>query len=176
MFGLTLEKLIVIGVIAAIVLGPERLPRYAEKLADFIRSFRDFTASTKSRAEHELGVPLDTASWNRQFRRYDPRSIVRDAIAADGTASTVAVADTSPAPPQPEAGQPEAEPSTTATSAGSNRHRWVVVGGSSGHPIRRRVIEPVLDEQAPVPVENFPVDLDTAESSQPTELRQAVDN
>ena len=32
-FGLTIEKLLLIGVIAAFVVGPERLPRYAEALA-----------------------------------------------------------------------------------------------------------------------------------------------
>lgn len=83
MFGLTVEKLIVIGIIAAVVIGPQRLPMYAEKLASFIRSVRAFTEATKTRAENELGVPLNTAEWNAQLQQYDPRRIVRDALRED---------------------------------------------------------------------------------------------
>ena len=39
-FGLTIEKLLMIGVIAAFVVGPERLPRYAEALANFTKRAR----------------------------------------------------------------------------------------------------------------------------------------
>lgn len=30
MFGLTLEKMIIIGLIAAVLIGPQRLPMYAQ--------------------------------------------------------------------------------------------------------------------------------------------------
>ncbi|WP_130840684.1 Sec-independent protein translocase subunit TatA/TatB [Corynebacterium neomassiliense] len=146
MLGLSLEKLIVIGIVAAVVIGPERLPQYASKLAGFVRSFRDFTAATKAKAESDLGVPLDTAEWNRQIRRYDPRVIVRDALKDDalkddapqdapavvGT-DTASVSEPDTAPEQDVT--PEPEPVM--------RERWIVVGGTSGHPVRRRVLEPV---------------------------------
>lgn len=149
MFGLTIEKIIVIGVVAAIIIGPQRLPLYAEKLATFIRNFRSFTDSTRRRAEEELGVPvaaMDPKTWNTQFRAYDPRRIVRDALNSDGTAGPATAPDA--AASSPETGsEPEPEPAQPTEPAQEPvqeyRERWVVVGGSSGHPVRRRIVEPV---------------------------------
>lgn len=83
MLGLTFEKLVVIALIAVVVIGPQRLPGYAERLAAFVRSVRDFAEAAKIRAEGELGVPLDGDQWSAQLRQYDPRRIVRDALAGD---------------------------------------------------------------------------------------------
>lgn len=149
MFGLTIEKIIVIGVVAAIIIGPQRLPLYAEKLATFIRNFRSFTDSTRRRAEEELGVPvaaMDPKTWNTQFRAYDPRRIVRDALNGDGTAGPATAPDAAPdaVASSPETGrEPEPEPAQQQEPVQEYRERWVVVGGSSGHPIRRRIVEPV---------------------------------
>lgn len=151
MFGLTIEKIIVIGVVAAIIIGPQRLPLYAEKLATFIRNFRSFTDSTRRRAEEELGVPvaaMDPKTWNTQFRAYDPRRIVRDALNGDGTAGPATAPDAAPdaVASSPETGrEPEPEPAQQQQQepVQEYRERWVVVGGSSGHPIRRRIVEPV---------------------------------
>lgn len=156
MLGLSVEKIILIGVIAAVVIGPERLPRYASMLAAFLRSFRDFTAAAKARTESELGVPLDTDAWNRNVRRYDPRTIVKDALAGqDATAEPAAPADTPVAAP---VSTPVSAPDTAVAARTPAvepvvapepvmRERWVIVGGSSGHPVRRRVLEPVpVDE------------------------------
>lgn len=162
MLGLSVEKIILIGVIAAVVIGPERLPRYASMLATFVRNFRDFTTATKAKAESELGVPLDTDAWNRNVRRYDPRTIVKDALAGqDATAEPAAPADTPVAAPvstpvsAPDtavaARTPVVEPAVEPVVAPEPvmRERWVIVGGSSGHPVRRRVLEPVpVDEAA----------------------------
>ncbi|MEJ6550720.1 preprotein translocase [Corynebacterium sp. USCH3] len=136
MFGLTIEKLIVIGFIAAVIIGPQRLPLYAEKLAAAIRNIRGFTEAARGRAERDFGVNsevMDPAAWNRQWQRYDPRRIVRDALADEGSGA---------APARETAGE-ESSP------APEPRYRWVVVGGSSGHPVRRRIVEPaqpVVDE------------------------------
>ena len=79
MFGLSFEKILVIAIIAAFVLGPRRLPLYAGKLADLVRDLRAFVESTRARAEDDLGVPLSSSEW-MDLRRYDPRRIVRDAL------------------------------------------------------------------------------------------------
>lgn len=134
MLGLSLEKLIVIGIIAAVVIGPERLPRYAAKLGELIRTFRDFTAASKAKAESELGMSIDTAEWNRQVRQYDPRTIVKDAW----TGEAVPVE-----PAEKPADEPEDEPDPEPVM----RERWVIVGGTSGHPIRRKILEPVSAEE-----------------------------
>lgn len=136
MFGLTVEKLIVIGLIAAVIIGPHRLPLYAEKLASFIRDVRRFVDTTRGSAERELGVPIDTAEWNSRIQQYDPRRIVRDALRDGGAPERTPEQES-------DAGDEESEPEPPM------RERWVVVGGSSGHPVRRRIMEPVPpDEQA----------------------------
>ncbi|WP_291480482.1 twin-arginine translocase TatA/TatE family subunit [Corynebacterium sp.] len=143
MFGLSIEKIIVVGMVAAVVIGPQRLPLYAEKLATVIRNFRSFTESTRRRAEEELGVPvaaMDPTTWNSRFRAYDPRRIVRDALDSDGTERT----------PERTGGGVAAAASTESGPVPGPlreyRERWVVVGGSSGHPVRRRIVEPVAPD------------------------------
>lgn len=122
MFGLTFEKIIIIGVIAAVIIGPQRLPGYARRLADLVRSFRSFVDVLKTRTEAEIGVPLNTTEWNAKLREYDPRTIVKHALNDDPLPTP---------PPKPSEEEPEMV------------ERWEIVGGSSGHPIRRKVWVPV---------------------------------
>lgn len=99
--GLTLDKLIVIGVIAAIILGPERLPAAAERLAGLVRGVRDLANGAKDRMREEMGPEFDEVDWRKlDPRQYDPRRIVREALqgdapkaaAAAGTAGAMAAA------------------------------------------------------------------------------------
>jgi sec-independent protein translocase protein TatB len=81
MFGLTIEKLVVIAVIAAFIIGPERLPLYAGRVAGFVRGLRDLADSAKLRVKEELGDEYDTVEWTKlDPRQYDPRRIVREAL------------------------------------------------------------------------------------------------
>lgn len=80
MFGLTLEKLFVVAVLAAVIIGPSRLPGYAARLAELVRGVRAFVDSTRTRTESELGVAIDPAQWHAGIRQYDPRHIVRQAL------------------------------------------------------------------------------------------------
>ncbi|WP_378144554.1 twin-arginine translocase TatA/TatE family subunit [Cnuibacter sp. UC19_7] len=105
MLGLSLEKLIVFAVIAALVIGPQRLPQYAQRLGALVRTLRDLLDTTRERTRAELGADLSAGEWRRlDPRRYDPRAIVRDALAADPATP----ASASPAPPTVSA--PPAEP------------------------------------------------------------------
>lgn len=77
-FGLTIEKLVVIAVIAGLLLGPERLPRYAAMLAQLVRRGRDLLSTAKDRMRDELGDDVD---WHTlDPRQYDPRRIIREAL------------------------------------------------------------------------------------------------
>ena len=106
--GLTLDKLIVIGVIAAIILGPERLPAAAERLAGLVRSVRDLASGAKERMREEMGPEFDEVDWRKlDPRQYDPRRIVREALqddpapaaaAAGSVAATAAAARSSARP------------------------------------------------------------------------------
>ncbi|MBY6708767.1 preprotein translocase [Rhodococcus sp. BP-241] len=89
MFGLTLEKLFFVAVIAGLVLGPSRLPGYAHHLTRAIRTLKQFVETTRATAEREMGVPLHRSEWESlDLRQYDPRRIVRDAL-HDTTPNTV---------------------------------------------------------------------------------------
>jgi sec-independent protein translocase protein TatB len=80
-FGLTFDKLLVIGVIAVFLLGPERLPHYASQLARLVRSLRDLATGAKARMKDELGDDFDEVEWKKlDPRQYDPRRIIREAL------------------------------------------------------------------------------------------------
>jgi sec-independent protein translocase protein TatB len=84
MFGLTFDKLALIAIIAVVILGPERLPLYAGRLAELIRGLRDLTDTAKSRLKQELGPDADDIDWKKlDPRQYDPRRIIREALADD---------------------------------------------------------------------------------------------
>lgn len=79
--GLSFEKIMVILLIAMFVIGPERLPVYAKKLGEFVRSAKRMANGAKDRLRDEVGEDVD---W-RQLdpRQYDPRRIIRDALLED---------------------------------------------------------------------------------------------
>ncbi len=120
--GLTWEKILVILVIAAFVVGPERLPRYAEGLARFVRGARDYLSNAKTRVKDEIGDGFDDVDWRTlDPRRYDPRRIIREAllddapvppaaakagVAAAAIAPTAAIAAAAPTPQQFQPGEP----------------------------------------------------------------------
>jgi len=80
-FGLTFDKLLIIGLIAVFLLGPERLPYYASQLARLVRSLRDMANGAKSRMREEMGPDFDEIDWKKlDPRQYDPRRIIRDAL------------------------------------------------------------------------------------------------
>jgi len=90
--GLTFDKLLVIAVIAVFVVGPQRLPAYAAKLAHIVRALRDMANGAKDRLRDEMGPEFDDVDWQKlDPRQYDPRRIIRDALFDDEPAPAVAV-------------------------------------------------------------------------------------
>ena len=89
-FGLTIEKLVVIGLIAAFVLGPDRLPKYAAMLAQLVRRGRRMLGTARERMQEELGDDVDWRSLDP--RQYDPRRIIREALLEDPPPAAVAPA------------------------------------------------------------------------------------
>jgi len=106
-FGLTIEKLLLIGVVAALILGPERLPRYAESLATLTKRAREWVSTARTRVRDEMGEDFDDVDWRTlDPRQYDPRRIIREALlddapvapraSATATAAAMAVAAETP--------------------------------------------------------------------------------
>jgi sec-independent protein translocase protein TatB len=95
-------KLLVIAVLALFLVGPEKLPEYAAKLARFVRAARGMLDDAKDRVREELGPDFDEEEWRKlDPRQYDPRRIIRDALLE---------------PPEPRRRdtEPEAEPEPVA--------------------------------------------------------------
>lgn len=79
--GITFDKLVVIGIIALLLIGPDKLPGYARKLAEWARRARSFVDGARDRAREEMGPDFDEIDWKRlDPRQYDPRRIIRDAL------------------------------------------------------------------------------------------------
>lgn len=81
MLGLSFDKLLIIGVIAAFIIGPQRLPLYAARLARLARTLTDFVEDAKKKATDEVPELADVDWAKLDPRRYDPRRIVREALA-----------------------------------------------------------------------------------------------
>ncbi len=106
-FGIDGDKLLLIALVAVLLVGPERLPRYAEALGKFTVRAREWLGGAKTRVKEEMGEDFDDIEWRKlDPRQYDPRRIIRDALLDDAPVPTVqaaaagaAIAATSPSMP-----------------------------------------------------------------------------
>ena len=103
--NIQLDKILLIGIIAVLLLGPQRLPVYAQKLADFVKAVRRFADTAKDRMREEMGPDFDDVDWQKlDPRQYDPRRIIRDALldspssGAEAAATVTAAKVRAPAP------------------------------------------------------------------------------
>ena len=90
MFGINGGELIILLVVVALVVGPERLPTYAQQLGAWARRLRGYVQDARKRVDDELGdVGLDWEALDP--RRYAPRRIVREALLDDAPAPSKTV-------------------------------------------------------------------------------------
>lgn len=81
MFGISSGEFVILIVVAAVVLGPERLPHYAQQLARLIKELRRMAQGATEQVRAELGPEFDEVDWRKlDPRQYDPRRIVREAL------------------------------------------------------------------------------------------------
>jgi sec-independent protein translocase protein TatB len=119
-FGLTFEKLLLIGLIAVLLIGPDRLPGYAAQFARFIRTLRDMANGAKDRMRDEMGPDFDDVDWKKlDPRQYDPRRIIREALLED---------DAPPVRPGARAGSATAVSAPERESAYAQRQRLLREG------------------------------------------------
>ncbi|MFS0867112.1 twin-arginine translocase TatA/TatE family subunit [Microbacterium sp. 179-B 1A2 NHS] len=112
--GLDLEKILLIALIAAVLLGPERLPGYAASLGRFTRRVKDWLDGARTRVKEEMGPEFDDIDWQRlDPRQYDPRRIIREALIDD--------APVPPVPASAAAAAATAAGGTTVAAAGEQR-------------------------------------------------------
>lgn len=110
-FGIDGDKLLLIAIVAVLLVGPERLPHYAESLGRFTVRAREWLGGAKTRVKEEMGEDFDDIEWRKlDPRQYDPRRIIRDALLDDGPTASVPITS---APVMVEA--PGASPSPART-------------------------------------------------------------
>jgi sec-independent protein translocase protein TatB len=98
-FGLTFEKLLLVGVVAVLLIGPERLPHYSSLFAKFVRNIRDMANGAKERLKEEMGDDYDPDEWKKlDPRQYDPRRIIREALLEDAPTNNTGPAAAAPLP------------------------------------------------------------------------------
>jgi sec-independent protein translocase protein TatB len=125
-FGINGGELLVILVVAVIVIGPTRLPGYAEQLARLTKQARHFLADARQRVDEELGDDVKDIDWAAlDPRKYDPRRIVRDALL-----------------------DPEPTPAGARTAAGAP------AAGTAAHATRAAPATTPLPPDAPAPFDD----------------------
>jgi sec-independent protein translocase protein TatB len=79
--GINGSEFLVLIAVAAVVLGPERLPQYTQQLTRLIRELRRMAQGAQEKVREELGPEFDDVDWRKlDPRQYDPRRIVREAL------------------------------------------------------------------------------------------------
>lgn len=139
MFGLTIEKLFLVALIAAVIIGPRRLPEYAGRLGGVVRRATLLAGDVARRAEQEAGVASIREEWTAlDPRQYDPRRIIRDVWAAGEIPETSERRSIDPRADDPTVDTATAD-DPTADVVDETRPEPVgawIVAGSSGHPRR----------------------------------------
>jgi sec-independent protein translocase protein TatB len=90
--SISFDKILVIGIIAVLLLGPQRLPMYAQKLAQFVKMLRGLADNARTRMRDEMGPEFDDIEWQKlDPRQYDPRRIIRDALLTDSATNAATI-------------------------------------------------------------------------------------
>ena len=107
MFGISGGEALVILIVALVVIGPERLPEYAQKLKEFVRAAKRYATGARDDLKDTLGPEFSDVDWSRlDPRQYDPRVIVREALLEEDeprpSGSTAATPHPGPGAARPE--------------------------------------------------------------------------
>lgn len=93
MFGINPGEFAVLLLVILIVVGPERLPGYAQQLGKMVREGRKMAMGLREQVRGELGPEFDDVDWTKlDPRQYDPRRIIREALLDDTPTATMRAA------------------------------------------------------------------------------------
>ncbi|KSU67067.1 sec-independent translocase [Arthrobacter sp. NIO-1057] len=96
LFGINGSEFIVLAVLAVVILGPEKLPEYAKKLANLVKEVRRMANGAKEQLREEVGDEVADIDWRKlDPRQYDPRRIIKEAL-VDEFDDAINVAKASP--------------------------------------------------------------------------------
>ncbi len=125
------EELLLLVIIAVIVIGPERLPKYAEQLGQLVRNVKKMATGATERIKEELGEEAEDLDLS-QFdpRKYDPRRIVREALADEVMPNKRRPTSTA-ARNRSRTGSSTTKPATSRTTSKSSATATAAAGGAA---------------------------------------------
>ncbi len=98
MLNISGGEFIILAFLALVLIGPERLPQYAQQLARLVKTLKEMMSGARTTLQEELGEDYaELAKFDP--RQYDPRRIVREALLEDVVPSTKQAPSKAPAPP-----------------------------------------------------------------------------
>lgn len=100
MFGIGPSELVVLAIIGLVVLGPEKLPKYAADAARFLRDLRGIVDRARKDVREQLGPEFADIS----LRDLDPRNLSRTLL--DGDDDPLGLRDDQPTPRRVSPAQP----------------------------------------------------------------------
>lgn len=81
MFDINGWEFIVLLILGIVILGPERLPGYATKLAQLARQLKVMAQNAQEQLKEQMGPEFEEVDWKQYDpRQYDPRRIIREAL------------------------------------------------------------------------------------------------
>lgn len=81
MFGINGPEFILLLLIGILVIGPQRLPEYTQKLANVVKEVRRMASGAREQIKDEVGIDIDDVDWKKYDpRQYDPRRIIKEAL------------------------------------------------------------------------------------------------
>jgi sec-independent protein translocase protein TatB len=85
-FGINGPEFILLLIIGVLVIGPQRLPEYTQKLANLVKELRRMASGAREQIKEEVGIDIDDVDWKKYDpRQYDPRRIIKEALLDDDT-------------------------------------------------------------------------------------------
>ncbi|WP_458111486.1 Sec-independent protein translocase TatB [Arthrobacter sp. R1-13] len=86
MFGINGPEFLLLLIIGVMVIGPQRLPEYTQKLANLVKEVRRMASGAREQIKDEVGIDIDDVDWKKYDpRQYDPRRIIKEALLDDDT-------------------------------------------------------------------------------------------
>ncbi len=86
MFGINGPEFILLLIIGVLVIGPQRLPEYTQKLANLVKEVRRMANGAREQIKEEVGIDIDDVDWKKYDpRQYDPRRTIKEALLDDDT-------------------------------------------------------------------------------------------
>lgn len=132
MFGINGSEFFILLIIGILVIGPQRLPEYTQKLANLVKEVRRMASGAREQIKEEVGIDIDDVDWKKYDpRQYDPRRIIKEALLDD---------DTKPV----SSGAPAAVAAVSGAGA-------VATGGTPRSPVRPERVVQSLPPGEPAP-------------------------